>query len=371
MKKLKFGILSIILVLIISISGISFATNDTSSDLQVNANNNTNQTSLASDLYLTDDTIELTQNVEGNAFLFGKEVTVSSQIDGNLVIMADTVNITDDAYIDASVFVLAKTIQFDTLSSHLYAVCNELNISSDHGVYKDLYVLAKKVSMHGTVGRDAYIYADELSLSGNNSAGVIKGDLTYSLPEDIEFPEGSIVGEKNYSKKAEMKTALDFHEILLHFVNAIFAASLIYLILKFFLAKGLQKSSSCLATKFGKVFLTGLISLIVIPIVSVLLLFSKVGFVLGVILLAIYMLMLAIAPYFLSAILGRRMANNKTQTKVIVEYLITIAIALVISAVSIIPYIGLIVGLFISILGLGVIIYNIFFDSNKKGISQG
>ena len=70
MKKLKFGILSIILVLIISISGISFATNDTSSDLQVNANNNTNQTSLASDLYLTDDTIELTQNVEGNAFLF-------------------------------------------------------------------------------------------------------------------------------------------------------------------------------------------------------------------------------------------------------------------------------------------------------------
>lgn len=366
MKKLKFGILSIILVLIISISGISFATNDTSSNLQVDENNNTNQKSLASDLYLKEDTIELTQNVEGNVFLFGKKVTVSSQIDGNLVIMANEVHITDDSYVDASVFILANTIQFDTLSSHLYAICNNLTISSDHGVYKDLYVKAKKVSMYGTVGRNAYISADEISLSGNNSVGIIKGNLTYSLPEDIEFPEGSIVGEKNYSKKAKMKTTLDFHEILLHFVNAIFASSLIYLILKFFLAKGLQKSSSCLARKFGKVFLTGLISLIVVPILSVILLLSKVGFVLGIILLAIYWLMLAISPYFLSSILGRRMANNKSQTKVIVEYLITIAIALVISAVSIIPYIGFIVGLFISILGLGVIIYNIFFDSNKK-----
>ena len=357
MKKLKNIILTIFLI-VICISGVAYADNTTSSDLQVTEKNSK---SINSDLYLTGDSLEVNQNVEGNAFIIGKEVTVSSKIDGNLMIMANKVNLTENSYVDASIFIVANDIEFDTLSSHLYAVCNNLTISTNHGVYKDLYVLGNNVNIFGEVGRDAYVYANCLSLSGSNSVGKIKGNLTYSLPQNVDFPQGSIVGEKNFVKKFNTYVAPSFIDILFQFINAIFAVSLIYLILKFFMAKGLQKASSCLAHSFWKVFFIGLASLILIPIISILLIISNVASLIGLILIAIYVLMLVISPYILSSILGRRIANNAKQNKVLIEYLITIAVALVLSAVSIIPYIGFIVGLFISILGLGVIIYNLFF----------
>ena len=362
MKKIKRILLTIFLI-VICISGVAYADNTTSSDLQVTEKN---LKSINSDLYLTGDSIEVSQNVEGNAFIIGKDVTISSKIDGNLMVMANKVHLTESSYVDASIFIVANDIEFDTLSSHLYAVCNNLTISTNHGVYKDLYVLGNNVNIFGEVGRDAYVYADSLSLSGNNSVGKIKGNLTYSLPQDVDFPQGSIVGEKNFIKKVNTYVTPDFIDILFQFINAIFAASLIYLILKFFMAKGLQKASSCLAHSFWKVFFIGLVSLLLIPIISILLIISNIATLIGLILLAIYVLMLVISPYILSSILGRRMSNNRKQNKVLVEYLITIAVALVLSAVSLIPYIGFIVGLFISILGLGVIIYNLFFHKEPE-----
>lgn len=362
MKKIKSILLTICLMLI-CISGVVYADNPTSSDIQVTKNSSK---TINSDLYLTGDSLEVNQNVEGNAFIIGKDVTISSKIDGNLMVIANKVHLTENSFVDASIFIVANDIEFDTLSSHLYAVCNNLTISKNHGVSKDLYTLGNNVNIYGEVERDAYIYANNLSFTDNNSVGKIEGNLTYSLPQNVDFPQDSVIGEKNFIKRVNTYITLDFIDILFQFINAIFAASLIYLILKFFMAKGLQKASSCLAHNFWKVFFIGLASLILIPIISILSIFSTVASLIGLILIAIYALMLIISPYILSSILGRRMANNIKQKKVLVEYLLTIAIALVLSAVSIIPYIGFIVGLFISILGLGVIIYNLFFHTEQQ-----
>ena len=107
MKKIKRMLLTIFLI-VICISGVAYADNTASSDLQVTKNSSK---SINSDLYLTGDSIEVSQNVEGNAFIIGKDVTISSKIDGNLMVMANKVHLTESSYVDASIFIVANDIK--------------------------------------------------------------------------------------------------------------------------------------------------------------------------------------------------------------------------------------------------------------------
>ena len=103
-------------------------------------------------------------------------------------------------------------------------------------------------------------------MSSDSSQGSISGKLTYSSENEISFPEGAIVEDINYMKLASTNNAgTTIWNIISNIVNSILAASLVYLLYRFFLESSLEKASSCLSHKFGKVLLTGLVSLIAIP----------------------------------------------------------------------------------------------------------
>ena len=308
----------------------------------------------------------MNQNVDGNVYIFGKNVNISGEVYGNLFICAGNVTFEDSAYIDSSTYIVAKNVNFNAYSDSLYVACNELSIPENHGTYKDLYAITTKTTLLGTIGRNANIFTSQLIMSSDSSQGSITGNLNYSSDTQLELPDNAVTGEITYLANNTGKTYNTIWDIIINIVNSIFATSLVYLLYRFFLEKGLEKSSSCLSHKFGKVVLTGIVSLIAIPIISIILIIAKVGLIPGLLLLMLYMFMIGISPYIFASILARRIYNNKKFSKMPLEYLLAILIGVVLSALQMIPFIGIIVTIFISIIGFGIIIYNLFFNGNHK-----
>lgn len=372
MKKLKNFIITVFLVIILSISTTCIAdTNETQEDVTATpyvADSSESTTAVVEDdLYLYGNDINMNQAVDGNVYIFGKNVTISGEIDGNLFICANNVSFSEQSYISSSVYIVADKIDFNTSTNSLYVVSNELNIPEGHGPFRDLYAITNKLTLFGSVGRNAYLSVNDFIISSDSSQGSIAGKLTYLSQNELEFPSGAISGDINYIKTSRSSNAgTTISSIIINIVNSIFAASLVYLLYRFFLEKSLEKASSCLSHKFGKVFLSGLVALIAIPILSIILIAAQVGASAGLLLLMLYIFMIGISPYIFASILARRIYNNKKFSKMPLEYLLAILIAVVISALKMIPFVGIVVTIFISILGFGIIIYNLFFNGHKN-----
>lgn len=365
MKNLKSIILIILLTIVLSICTTCFATETRSTENTTTEETNTTSI-VENDLYLYGNDITMNQNVDGNVYIFGKNVNISGEVYGNLFICAGNVTFEDSAYIDSSTYIVAKNVNFNAYSDSLYVACNELSIPENHGTYKDLYAITTKTTLLGTIGRNANIFTSQLIMSSDSSQGSITGNLNYSSDTQLELPDNAVTGEITYLANNTGKTYNTIWDIIINIVNSIFATSLVYLLYRFFLEKGLEKSSSCLSHKFGKVVLTGIVSLIAIPIISIILIIAKVGLIPGLLLLMLYMFMIGISPYIFASILARRIYNNKKFSKMPLEYLLAILIGVVLSALQMIPFIGIIVTIFISIIGFGIIIYNLFFNGNHK-----
>ena len=371
MKKLKNFIITSLLVIILSITTTCFADNETQEDLvatpYAEATSESDTTTVVDDdLYLYGEDISMNQYVNGNVYIFGKNVTINGEVDGNLFLVADNVTFGEYSYISSSAYIVANKIDFNSSANSLYAVCNELNIPEGYGSFRDLYAITNKLTLLGSIGRNAYISASEFTISSDSLQGSITGKLTYISENEIDFPTGAIGGEITHLTTSTSSNAgTTIWSIIINIVNSIFAASLVYLLYRFFLENSLEKASSCLSNKFGKVLLSGLIALITIPVLSIILITAQIGFTAGILLLMLYIFMIGISPYIFASILARRIYNNKKFTKMPLEYLLAILIAVVISALKMIPYVGIIVTIFISILGFGIIIYNLFFNGHK------
>ena len=372
MKKLKNFIITVFLVIILSISTTCIAdTNETQEDITATpyvADSSESTTAVVEDdLYLYGNDVNMNQAVDGNVYIFGKNVTISGEIDGNLFICANNVSFSEQSYISSSIYIVADKIDFNTSTNSLYVVSNELNIPEGHGPFRDLYAITNKLTLFGSVGRNAYLSVKDFIISSDSSQGSIAGKLTYLSQNELEFPSGAISGDINYIKTSSSSNAgTTISSIIINIVNSIFAASLVYLLYRFFLENSLEKASSCLSNKFGKVFLSGLVALIAIPILSIILIAAQVGASAGLLLLMLYIFMIGISPYIFASILARRIYNNKKFSKMPLEYLLAILIAVVIGALKMIPFVGIVVTIFISILGFGIIIYNLFFNGHKN-----
>ena len=111
--------------------------------------------------------------------------------------------------------------------------------------------------------------------------------------------------------------------------------------------------------KFTKILICfgiGIATIILVPIISLLLLITQIGSLLGLLLMIIYILLLMIAkPIFIITI--SKMINNKfSSIKLYITILIT---TIVFSLINLIPYLGFIVSLIVIATGFGIIVKNL------------
>ena len=348
--------------------------------------------------------IDKSCTISGNAFISAGKLVLEpgSKIYGDLYVCANEVELSQGSTIYGNVFIVAKKVTLNSeIGGSLYASVSNFDMQYFGFISRDLHLSAKNANLNGYVYRNSFIDANNIKtedkfinqqdfnltdantftfsgeIKGNASVNAknitlqnkdndkditckISGNLLYSSKGELEIPNGIVSGEVNYSKysSTSSKSVLsNVWNFVLELATLLVCVYIIYLLISKFAPKYLDKISNLSVKGLLKYLGIGVLFLILVPIISFLLLLSNIGSTLGIILILIYITLLLIAKsIFIISI--ATFAKNKLNNN-INSYLYILAIAVILSLINLIPYLGFIISLLTKLVGFGIITTNL------------
>lgn len=378
MTKTKLKTLLSIFLMLILVSSCSFATDaQVVSEGTVDSTTDTDLVEEAdwtnTDLYLIQDTVNVSNVVDGNAFIIGNEVTISGEIGGDLFVLANKLNI-DGGYVYSNLFACANEITINGVVYDVYAICDTFNLRSNGFVYRDLRLTGANVNLEGRIRRDAYINSSNMTFD-QELGTLIYGNLTYSSKSEMTIPEGIVAGITTYNEniditeKEEVSIVSTIASYVLDLLSRLVYTLIITLILLWLTPNYVEKvtnmstgkSFASLGIGFG-----AFVAFFIFAILSIFLLISVVC--IPVALLGIFASIIvaysanAIASIFFGK-LFTRLFKLEGKVKFV---LFTLLSALVIWLISLIPFVGGFLSFLIWLFGIGAIIVNFFKTKASK-----
>lgn len=375
MKK-KFSKLllsSLLVVLIFSSFFVCFATDTavTTSETEnkeivqdANAETATEEEIHNGDLYLFDTNIVMDKLVDGNVFIFGTNVEITGQVNGNLFVFADSVNF-NQSYIRYSIFACANTVNYNGACNDLYVATNKLDMTYDSYVVRDLKALSSTAILKAAVGRDVDLVSNTVDFGEDKDIAVIYGNLRYTANNEAEIPEGVITenGSVTYtipkpSTLNESSNTETVSNLLISFLTCIVTVLVIFALIKKLAPNFAEKLSNTKISfiKLLKAFGIGLLSIVVVTILFILLTMSVIGMKLAFILLLIYVTLCLIASPILSIVIANILKPILKIEKTSMFYLIVILVSVVLHGLTLIPFVGGILGFIIKMIAIGLLL---------------
>ena len=373
MLKKKSKILLSVLFVLLLLSSVCLATDDTSlidDSVVTSDTNNTQKVDTTSstanwvntDLYLAEDKVTIDKVVDGNAFVAAKEVTVTGEIGGDLFVVADKVTI-EGGYVYSSLFVCANEVTINGVVYDVYAISNNFNLGSNGFIYRDLKVTGSNINLRGKIRRDAYISAKSLTLN-EQSGSIVYGNLEYSTPSEITIPEGAVSGNVKYNvNTSNTGKETSVASIILGYVSEAIQALLLTFVLTAILLWLTPKFVNRVGNmSVGKSFASlgiGVVTPVVLVIVALLLAISVVGLKMLLPATFIFVAFSLIASSITSIFFGKLFTKLlKTDSKV-KFVLFTLLSNLVLWLLTKIPFVGGFIGLLVYAFGIGTLLVNI------------
>ena len=315
------------------------------------------------DLIKVDENVTVkNETIEGTSFNFGNSVDIESNINGILFQFANNaVNKSNQDYL----FLFSNNVTIDKATfKDGFIFGNTINIDSSN-IQRDAYVFGNNVNINNNIGRDLKVFAADSTING-----VINGNL-FIEAENITISDGTVVkGTLTYPKNAKIfiskdaqinKTKLtdgitidDKEESYFSKLQSKFISFLNLLVVGIVFMLVFRKKFENIILSKESIFQNlgiGLLSLLFIPIASILLFTTIVGFSLGVILIGIYILLIYTSTLITSYSISNYVLNNKIKNK----YLILIIGLSVIYLLKLVPVLGTIVSLICLLYGLGFV----------------
>ena len=320
------------------------------------------------DIYIGKQDIIIEDLINGNVFAFGSNVTIKSEVVGDLFVIADTLIIEENAVIYSNVFSLTNTFIMKGNAYDVYALSNSFELDSSGSISRDLKLYSQDVNLEGTISKDAYIFSNSISMP-ENAKNLIGGNLHYTSSQEFTFPEEAILGEILYTSYAENTATTEevLSYYILNFVNTIIYTIVIIVFFSFFASKFVEKVSYALIEKSFVSAGIGILSIILIPVISILFLITGFLSYVSLAALIIYGLILSSALAIFSIAIGKYFVNKLKTPSRGKFILCAIVSAMVLWLLQIIPYIGGYISLFIFVVGLGVFIFALFI---RKDVSE-
>lgn len=402
-KNLKFLKVFLTLVLLVSTSvSFVFADNENASESDISLISETNSEKNAvvtddnqeqkddsfkkSDLYLCEDEVNIDYIVDGNVFIMANKVTINSQIGGDAFILAKDVVIDSEGYIFNNLFTCAQNITIKGVVYDLYACAQDVNISGGF-VYRDLKTVCQKLNVAGTIGRNAFVNASTIVFNeGTENAdaetnttkkGIIYGTLEYSSSEEVNIPDGSVLGDVKFNKITSNAENMSVGTIIANYIldlGAFLAFVLIIWLVCLWLApKFLESTNNYVGKVTWKVLGYGLLALIAIPIVAIILILLQLTSSVALLLIALYILSLVIAKAFFTITANKFLCTKLNIHKNTGIFGMLIVTGIIVWVLKELPYIGSVVSFVITILGLGIFVTALLpkkKTSNKKEIKK-
>jgi len=296
------------------------------------ANTNFNDVLCLAGQYITAKDVQ----VGSSAFLAGSEISLSNFYTyGNLFVAGMNVEL-GSLTNTRTAYVAAKSIEYTGL-------CDTAKFT------------ANDVVLGGTVLGDISIYANDVTLLDNL---VVYGTLNVTAKEKPVVPSTAQIGKLNYTKMVEkdaesvqkvIKVGSTFSAKLRSAIYLSFAMMLCALLLCWLKPIFVENCGVMLKTRPVKIFVTGFVIFICLPIAFVVIFSTIIGIPLALILMGIYIALLVFATVIAGCTLGR-MALPKLN-----KLLASLIGVVVLQFVLQIPYLGTVVWFASAFFSLGVI----------------
>lgn len=326
-----------------------------------------------------DNNVIFKDKVDGDAALAGQTVNSRGNILGIGFIAGETVN--QYGKIEYG-FIAGNNVNIKgKVKNSLYIAGNNITFDKDCSVGKDIFIAGENIILDGNIKRDINIYGTnvtikkDVTISGNinlkssnitiEDGVVIKGTLKYSEDAIVSIKDKDSINKIVKIKKIENKS-IDTRELASSMINIV----IVFLVLVILLPKSVENTTNnYLKKKTGdyiRGFGNGLLLLICLPIVCFMLLVSNIGFNLGLIFSALYLIGLYLSFIYAGIIFGNLLLVKLLKLKSN-RYFSGIIGILLIKILTIIPVVGVIITLLSVTIGLNAI-YCLMFNKKKEDI---
>lgn len=320
--------------------------------------------------YAGTEDVNITTPVEGDVFVVTSgNVIIDTDICGNAFICANTVTIGEYSIIEASLFNASNSLILSgDVGINVYNISKNLTLSGT--VDYDVFSSSAKSNLSGYISRNANISSENITISDELS---IEGDLNYSSKKQVDIPENTVEGKVNFSSintDTKVSTIAKMNDFLTSVLSLAVLAIVLFVIGKWLNCKFISTYPD-LVKNLPKSLLYGFLTLIVVPVVSLILLICGVTINLAFILTALYLVLLLVASSIVIVILSKLVAEKlnvkfEKANNTLLTILSIIVLSIVYKLIQLIPVLGSITIFAFLIIGIGILINNLIPNKEVK-----
>jgi hypothetical protein len=272
------------------------------------------------DVFAAGEAVTVTAPVGGELFAAGSRVSVNDRVVRSVFAGGETVTLEQGAGYNA--FVAGQTVTINGDVGHdVFAAGNTVELKPDTHVRGSLYVAGNAVTLAGTIDGDVHVVTGQLSDEG----ALIGGSLTGDLSRTSIFRGGSIGGDFRYRADRDAD-GIDTVKIAGTTERTAFASSArsgksgsigggILALASVFVLGGLliltlpgkvSAISERVRRDWGRMFLTGFLTLVVAPVAAIVALMTVIGWPISLVILgAVFLVELTVAHALGTVTLGQ------------------------------------------------------------------
>jgi hypothetical protein len=303
------------------------------------------------DRYVCSDSVEYTESIDGNLFIFGENIVVKDGVVilGNAFVAGNNIEI--NANIAGSLFVAGENISFNGEAGYIYAAGQNFTIAENAYVEKDVKFAGESFVNKGMISRDL-LTASESTTIGDGLFAKVNGKVQYtgeliaddsavSKVEKIEDKIGASIPTEEIAALSAafsqtMKTIVNTAEII---------TGILFVIILAIVFKNRKEDNE----NYGKNILIGFGYMIGIPFLMVVLMITVIGIPVGLLVLLLYIVAMALAlPAAAVAFAQKVFDKDNSIFKVIV---IASLLVVLFKGIALVPTVGGIVTFIIRIYG--------------------
>ncbi|MFH1347367.1 MAG: polymer-forming cytoskeletal protein [Candidatus Margulisiibacteriota bacterium] len=358
-KVLGFTLLSVLLFSL----PVSALTVKTGNDIVIDR-----ETVINDNLFAAGENLTISGWIKGDLIAFGGEVTINGKVDGDIIAGGSNVTIAGKAN---NIFVGGGDVTIiGSTKNDLLAGCGQIYIDKNARIGKDAWLGCGNAKIAGRVMRDLKVGTGNMKILPNAR---IFGKLDYSADNFDVSDKAKIIGKTTSFARPDYgeQTSKVFGGIALtHMITSFLAIFVVGILIIVFLPNQVKMITSEMLGKFWKSLGWGIVSLIVIPLASILLCITLIGIPLGVILSLAYVFGIYIAGIFTSVVIGKAIFDRFGKTGINLIWAL-LAGLIILEMLAFIPLVGWFIKLVLFLWAFGALVstrFTTYNEAREKGV---
>lgn len=329
-----------------------------------------------------DEECNVTENIDGCLAALGNIVNISGNVDGISFVLGDNVNLTGAT---EYLFLFGNTTNLDTyISKDSFILGPSINIESENILGRDSFILAETVSLSGQARRDVVITAETVKIHD----AIISGDIRINADKIIISGDAKILGTLSYYDNTNIDMAntvvvsnvdimpspienedITKNTFMQKVNNKVYSLGtiIVAIVIIAFITPIFNRLDNTLVNKLsiGEILKTALIGFLILcmtPVIVIVLLCTVIGIPIGLIILILYIVGIWLSTAFAGYVLVKGMLKNKKIPAAIIAIIGLILMTLL----GYLPIVGGIIKFILLVFGMGTYVYVFKKNSGKK-----